>query len=124
MVAVLNNLLEIETETPHPARERVMHAYDAKQELASAFGFSPDELADCLLGAAPQLTVEHAGKNAEKLREIKALWEDQFEADGLKLWVRRTVPLFGGNTPLQLFRQGKFEETLHLLTMFQEGIPL
>ncbi len=93
-----------------------------RQELQAAFGLRSGEFTACLAACDDVDVALHAGKNLATLSEIKEVWEDQFEAQALKDWLRQPVPLFKGKTPFEMLQAGKGAEVLHSLIRIKEGM--
>jgi hypothetical protein len=97
--------------------------HDPQQELQTAFGLTEAEFARCLLGAGREPVSQQAKQTVEMLQRIRQSWESQLKPDALRKWFRKSVPLFDGQTPLEVVTKGQAERVWHLLGRFEEGIP-
>ena len=126
MVAVMNNVLELERSKPmtvvQDEYELVRFLLGSARDLATTFGLTSEELAKCLVSRGELPLEIRLKENAAALREIQEHWETQFEPEGLKLWLRQPVPLFVGETPLQKLLAGKHQSVLRALLLSEGGI--
>lgn len=123
-----NERVEAQVESLNGASNDAEIAYPNASEVAEkvklqeSFGLTPAELADCVMSAQNAPASQEPKQVERLLKQIKQLWDEQFNPEALKSWFRRSIPAFRGKTPIDMVKEGKAEAVLNLLGRFKEGI--
>lgn len=92
------------------------------QELQAALGLTVSELASCLARNHRKPDWLYFRQTLSLLGRIRQSWESQFEPEAIKDWFRKSIPGFGGKTPMEMVVEGRAEEVWHALGRIEEGI--
>ncbi len=92
------------------------------QELQAALGLTISEIAACLTRGNKELNWQYFRRTLSLLERIRQAWESQFEPEAIKSWFRKSIPGFGGKTPMEMVVEGRAEEVWHALGRIEEGV--
>ncbi len=92
------------------------------QEFQAALGLTISEMAACLTEGDKEFNWQNFRQTLSLLERIRQSWESQFEPAAIKSWFRKSIPGFGGKTPMEMVVEGRAEEVWHALGRIEEGV--